>query len=204
MDLIKEWVTNIILFILFATVLDMVLPNSKFQKYTKMVVGLLLISIILTPIFKLFTYDLEEALLKVPAFEDKNENELKNLIDLQKNEIQASQDAYIFKQMTVQLKKEAEEELMGRYGLVITDMDLLVNEHDERPFPENLEKVVIKLADESIEAEAVEAVKPVVIDTNEPLLPKNETPQKQEVVQLLSEKWRMDENTLEVHIDGGD
>lgn len=204
MDLIKEWVTNIILFILFATVLDMVLPSSKFQKYTKMVVGLLLISIILTPIFKLFTYDLEEALLEVPAFGDKNENELKSLIDLQKNEIQASQDAYIFKQMTVQLKKEAEEELMGRYGLVITDMDLLVNEQDERPFPENLEKVVIKLADESKEAEAVEAVKPVVIDTNEPHLPKNETSQKQEVVQLLSEKWRMDENTLEVHIDGGD
>ena len=61
---------------------------------------------------------------------------------------------------------------MGRYGLVITDIDLLVNEHDERPFPENLAKVVIKLADESTEAEVVEAVKPVVIDTNEPLLPK--------------------------------
>ena len=53
---------------------------------------------------------------------------IKNLIDLQKNEIQASQDAYILKQMAVQLKEEAEEELMDRYGLVITDMDLLVNE----------------------------------------------------------------------------
>ena len=42
MEFIKEWVTNIILFILFATVIDMVLPNSKFQKYTKMVTGLLL------------------------------------------------------------------------------------------------------------------------------------------------------------------
>ena len=71
MDLIKEWVTNIILFILFATVLDMVLPNSKFQKYTKMVVGLLLISIILTPIFKLFTYDLEEALFRGPSIRRK-------------------------------------------------------------------------------------------------------------------------------------
>ena len=42
MEFIKEWVTNIILFILLATVIDMLLPNSKFQKYTKMVTGLLL------------------------------------------------------------------------------------------------------------------------------------------------------------------
>ena len=54
MEFIKEWVTNIIIFILFATVIDMLLPNSKFQKYTKMVIGLLLIAIIFTPIFKLF------------------------------------------------------------------------------------------------------------------------------------------------------
>ena len=51
---------------------------------------------------------------------------MKNLIELQKKEIQASQHAYILEQMAVQLKKEAEEELMEQYGLVITDMDLLV------------------------------------------------------------------------------
>ncbi|MDV2687064.1 stage III sporulation protein AF, partial [Alkalihalophilus lindianensis] len=52
MDFLIEWVTNIILFILLATVIDMLLPNSSMQKYTKMVMGLLLIAIILTPIFK--------------------------------------------------------------------------------------------------------------------------------------------------------
>ena len=77
MEFIKEWVTNIILFILFATVIDMVLPNSKFQKYTKMVAGLLLIAIILTPIFKLFTYDFEETMTAIPAFGNLSENEYK-------------------------------------------------------------------------------------------------------------------------------
>ena len=42
MEFIKEWVTNIILFVLFATLIDMLLPTSKFQKYTKMVVGLII------------------------------------------------------------------------------------------------------------------------------------------------------------------
>ena len=29
---------------------------------------------------------------------------------------------------------------MDHYGLVITDIDLLVNEHNQHPFPENLAK----------------------------------------------------------------
>ncbi|MBB6444879.1 stage III sporulation protein AF [Bacillus benzoevorans] len=204
MELIKEWVTNIILFVLFATVLDMILPNSKFQKYTKMVVGLLLISIILTPVFKLFTYDLDEALLSVPAIGEGQENAIKNLMDLQKNEIQASQDAYIFKQMTVQLKEKAEKELMSRYGFVITDLKFLMDENDERPFPGNLQKVVIQLTEQTEERKAVEAVKTIEINANEPLLKEKETSQKEKIVSLLSKQWNMDENTIEVHIDGGD
>lgn len=204
MDIIKEWVTNIILFILFATVLDMILPNSKFQKYTKMVVGLLLIAIILTPILKLLTYDLEEALLEIPSFSEIHENEIKNLIDLQKNEIQASHNAYIFKQMAVQLKKDAEEELMDRYGFVIADVNFSVDEQSERPFPENVDKMVVKLAEHTDESEVVEAVKPVVIDTNEPLYPEKETAKKQEVIEFLAQKWVIDKKVLEIHIDGGD
>lgn len=206
MELIKEWVTNIILFVLFATVLDMILPNSKFQKYTKMVVGLLLISIILTPVLKLFSYDLEEALSSIPAIGEgkENENEIKNLMDLQKNEIQASQEAYIFKQMTVQLKEKAEKELIDRYGLVITDLKFLMDENDRRPFPENLQKVVIQVREQTEETKAVEAVKPVEINASEPLFTEKETSQKEKVASLLSKQWSMDKNTIEVHIDGGD
>lgn len=206
MELIKEWVTNIILFVLFATVLDMILPNSKFQKYTKMVVGLLLISIILIPVLKLFSYDLEEALSSIPAIGEgkENENEIKNLMDLQKNEIQASQDAYIFKQMTVQLKEKAEKELIDRYGLVITDLKFLMDENDGRPFPENLQKVVIQVREQTEETKAVEAVKPVEINANDPLLTEKEISQKEKVVSLLSKQWSMDKNAIEVHIDGGD
>ena len=64
---------------------------------------------------------------------------------MQKNEIQASQDAYILKQMAVQLKEDAKEELMDQYGLVITNIDLVVDAENQRSFPENLQKVVLQL-----------------------------------------------------------
>lgn len=59
MSFLTEWLTSIVLFILFAIVIDMLLPNSSMQKYAKMVVSLLLIVVMLNPIFKLFKTDPE-------------------------------------------------------------------------------------------------------------------------------------------------
>jgi len=204
MEFIKEWVTNIILFVLFATMVDMLLPNSNFQKYAKMVIGLLLIAIILTPIFKLISEDFEQAMATIPEFKGNNEYQMKNLIDLQKSEIQASQDAYILKQMTVQMTEDAEEELMDQYGLVIADINLLVDEDSQQPFPENLQRVVIQLKQPAEETDAVEAVKSVEINTEEPLIQKTKTESNDKVVQLLSHKWNVDEEVIALEIEGGD
>ena len=65
---------------------------------------------------------------------------MKNSIDLQKNEIQASQDAYILKQMAVQLKEDANEELMDQYGLEITNIDLVVDEERSTTLSRKLAK----------------------------------------------------------------
>lgn len=204
MEFIKEWVTNIILFVLFATMVDMLLPTSKFQKYAKMVIGLLLIAIILTPIFKLISEDFEQTIAAIPEFKVNNEYQMKNLIDLQKSEIQASQDAYILKQMAVQMKEDAEEELMDQYGLVIADIDLLVDEDNQHPFPENLQKVVIQLKQPVEETEVVEVVKSVEINTEEPLIPETKTENTDKVAQLLSRKWNVDKEAIELEIEGGD
>jgi stage III sporulation protein AF len=204
MEFIKEWVTNIILFVLFATMVDMLLPNSKFQKYAKMVIGLLLIAIILTPIFKLISEDFEQAMATIPELKGNNEYQMKNLIDLQKSEIQASQDAYILKQMAVQMTGDAEEELMDQYGLVIADINLLVDEDSQQPFPENLQKVVIQLKQPAEETDAVEVVKSVEINTEEPLIQKTKTENNDKVAQLLSRKWNVDEEVIALEIEGGD
>ena len=67
MDFLTDWITNILLFILLAVVVELLLPQTSLQKYVKMVIGLLLISIILNPIFKLFSSDIED-LLKNATF----------------------------------------------------------------------------------------------------------------------------------------
>lgn len=203
MEFIKEWVTNIILFVLFATMIDMLLPSSKFQKYTKMVTGLLLISIILTPIFNLLTQDFEGTMTRISNLEISSGNRINNSIDLQKNEIQASQDAYILKQMAVQLKEDANEELMDQYGLAITNIDLVVDAENQQSFPQNLKKVVLQLEQPEQTDKAVEVVKSVEINTQQPLPNQKENEDSDAVKQLLSKKWDVEEKVIELQIEGG-
>ncbi|MFJ7725411.1 stage III sporulation protein AF [Neobacillus sp. NPDC097160] len=203
MDFLKEWVTNIILFILLATVIDMLLPNSSMQKYSKMVTGLLLIAIILTPIFKLISKDFEAALGSIPTYQAPGEKNMKNVIDLKKKEIQASQHAYILEELAVQLKKGVKEELMEQYGLEIEKIDLAINEESDQAFPENLQKVMVLLKQPDPGVKTVEAIKQIEINTEKPLPSKGSTEETEKIASFLSQKWSVTEETVEVSIEGG-
>ena len=203
MEFLKEWVTNIILFILLATVIDMLLPNSSMQKYTKMVTGLLLIAIILAPIFKLISKDFESALGSIPSFQAPGEKNMKNLIELKKKEIQASQHAYILEELAVKLKKGVKEELMEQYGLEIEKIDLAINEESDQTFPENLQKVMVLLKQPERGVKTVEAIKQIEINTEKPLPSKGSTEETEKIAAFLSQKWNVTEETVEVLIEGG-
>ncbi|MEH7095157.1 stage III sporulation protein AF [Neobacillus vireti] len=203
MDFLKEWVTNIILFILLATVIDMLLPNSSMQKYTKMVTGLLLIAIILTPILKLISKDFETTMSSIPSYQAPGDKNMKNSIDLKKKEIQASQHAYILEEMAVQLKKDVKEELMNQYGLEIEKIDLAVNEESDKAFPENLQKVTVLLKQPENSVQTVEAIKQIEINTEKPLPSEGSTKETKQIASFLSQKWNVTEKTVEVSIEGG-
>lgn len=203
MDFIKEWITNIIIFILLATVLDMLLPNSSFQKYTKIVTGLILIAIILSPVMKLFTSDFESAIASMGQFNSLEDENIKNSIEFQKKEIQASQHAYILETMAVQLKTAAEEELMEQQGMEIANIELEVNDQDQRPFPENLEYVIVHVKKAEDEGETVAVVREVEIDTSAPLPSKQTSQNTDQISSLLSEKWNVPEKSIQIMIEGG-
>ena len=182
----------------------MLLPNSNLQKYVKVVVSLLLISIILSPIIKIFTSDFETAIGSLSNIEGQvDQKEMENLIELQKKEIQASQHAYILEQTAVQLEKDAEEELMEKYGMEIAEIEIVAEKLDENLAPENLQSIMVEIVRQGEEDDAVAVVKEVKIDTSEPLPSKRESSQNtDEMITFLSEKWNVPKSTIEV-IEGG-
>ncbi|MDR4888881.1 stage III sporulation protein AF [Fredinandcohnia sp. QZ13] len=210
LSFIAEWITNIILFILLATIVDMLLPSSSMQKYVKMVTGLLLILIILTPLFSLFKTDLDQALLNMNLKPVQSEKNLENLIDLKKKEIQASQRAYILETMAVQLESEVEEELVqNEYDLTVQKVNVFLSsavDVKETVTLDDIQSIEVVLSKETAEPDDVPVVKPVEIDTSkqtEPVYKKVDQTNVKAITKSLSTRWELDSDKIVVTVEGG-
>ncbi|USK73377.1 stage III sporulation protein AF [Peribacillus frigoritolerans] len=197
MSFLAGWVSNIIIFVLLATVIDMLLPNSALQKYAKMVIGLLLIAIIITPILGLFNKDFDDILTAATSeFEDQKKKDLGNLTEMKKKEIQATQGAYILKQMAVDLQAEVEEELMADYNMRISSIDVGVK-NEEEPGVDDLQNITISLEKaEGKENSEIEAVAKVDINTDSPSTSNDAN--LDAVRRFLATSWSVDEEIIEI------
>src|SRR5690625_1559278 len=131
MDFIMDWITQIIIFVLLASIIDLLVPTSAMKKYIKLVVGLILLLILLKPVFYIFQVDIQhevETALSAITSSTGNEDSVENLADFQKTEIEERQDAYILEQMAVQLIEIAKDPLYGEYQIEITSIDFRFSE----------------------------------------------------------------------------
>ncbi|MGR3764979.1 stage III sporulation protein AF [Rossellomorea sp. NS-SX7] len=188
MSFLTEWITNIIVFVLLATVIDMLLPSSNMQKYVKIVTGLLLITIILTPLLKLMTADVDAVMDSFRINGTSQNNSVENLIEMKKKEIQASQRAYILEQMAVQMKQQAEKELMDKSGKVIEKVSIAAS--DLENIPDSITEVTVYLSSGEEEG-AIEAVQNVEIDTGDKTRVQKTDENVSLVTSLLAEEWNL-------------
>jgi len=208
---LTEWITNIIVFILLAVIIDLLLPNSTMQKYAKMVISLLLIIVIINPIFRIFTTDMNDVLEQFQVNNSAStETDIKNSMEFQKKEIQASQRAYILEQMAVQMKTMAEEELVQRYDVTIDRILLSESKQaDQIHSQKDLTQIEVLLkenAEETVEEEAIETVQPVTIDTTKELEADVEQSKinPNEVTAFLAEIWEVEEEKITLLLEGGE
>ncbi len=204
MSYLAEWITNIILFILLATIIDMLLPNSSMQKYVKMVTGLILIAIILTPLFHLFSADFEKIVSSIHVRPVDDEKNMENLIELKKKEIQASHRAYILEQMAVQMKSEVEEELMEKYEVGVEQILLSMNEESKEEFTvEDITAVTVVLSEKVNEPNAIPVIKTVEIDTSKQSIQEDQQKELTHIITYLATEWEMTTEMIQVTVEGG-
>ncbi|AMB90330.1 MULTISPECIES: stage III sporulation protein AF [Bacillus] len=205
MSFLTEWITSIILFILFAIVIDLLLPNSSMQKYAKMVVSLLLIVVMLNPIFALFRADPDQIFSEIMKGKDQAQSEeIKNQMNLEKKEIQASQRAYILKQMAVQLEKSAKEPL-EKESYEMKHVEVLA---DEEHLDQNMEadQFRIKAVLVPLTGDSVETVAKVDIDLSRQKEESAGASAKEmaRVKETLADVWNTRPEHIALNIEGGD
>ncbi|MFC4022825.1 stage III sporulation protein AF [Oceanobacillus longus] len=203
MDVIIQWVTQIILFIVIASIIDLLIPADTMKKYVKLVVGLILILILLKPIFHVFNTDIQKAIetsINELDQEFKSDENIENQIEFQKKEIQGSQHAYILEQMAVQLKNLAADPLKEEYQVEITTMEFRFNDTQDISF-EELTEVIVYINEAQNGEGAVNTVEDVVINSQR----NQEEPEEDlsEIEVLLMEVWELTDKKVSIYWEGG-
>jgi stage III sporulation protein AF len=205
MSFLTEWITNIILLVLLASVIELLLPGNQFQNYVKMVIGLLILMAMLSPVLKIVKTDFNEVFehLDLPAAA--TEGELKKSIEKNKSEIEEKQRAYILEQMAVQMKKQVQEELEKTYGIVIHDLQVQMDFQRGTFKPEDITnaRVVLARSTEKGNVSAVEEVEVHVSDQGSEDLAVNQAVLDR-ITHFLASRWQLDKQQLKIVMEGGE
>ncbi|AUM95708.1 TPA: stage III sporulation protein AF [Clostridium botulinum] len=120
---LKEWITNIAVAVFFITAIEMLLPKNNIKKYGKFVLGLILITVILNPIIKIFNKDYNISQYADKATASFNNAEYKNDFD--------------------KYKKKNREETLNNFK---ANLENQTKKKLEEKFPENKYEVSVEIA----------------------------------------------------------
>lgn len=196
MEILVHWVTQIIVFLIFAAIIDLLIPENKMRRYIQFVVGLVLLLIFLKPVFYIFDIDITQAIessFKQTIQANEKSKEMEELIKIQKSEIESTQDAYILEEMVVQLKNLAEDPL-AEEQITIADIQFNFGKTEAHTF-DNLEEIIVYLAATNEGEGVVDEINEIEINTNEPTLERDELEEidSELIKNILQEVWELDE-----------
>lgn len=205
-NIIIQWITQIIIFILLANIIELLLPKTAMKKYLKLVIGLILLLIFLKPVFYIFTIDIKKE-LGYSIFLDDHANEKPNttesLTEIQIKEIQASQDAYILEQLSIQLKALAQEPLLEEFQAEIEVIDFSFNEKEVISY-EALTEVIVYIREPDQKEGVVTIIDDISILQEESDISEiNSTHDHTDIEERLLEVWELENVKLTIRWRGG-
>ena len=202
MQLFSDWITQLVLFILLGTILELLLPENQMKKYVNLILGLLLLLILSKPVLHVFSVDVSTIMKPVEQIIQEDGSiytEIENQIKKQKDEIQAGQDAYIWNEIALQLQEEGNQHLPDKFSREITELSL---EHDEA---NELTAIVVTLEEEreadqedNLEIESVEIETDSSKHQTEPQADEDKA-----IATFLADVWETDSSIIYFKEKGG-
>lgn len=122
-----EWLKDIILIVLLASFVDLLLPNSEIQKYARIVLGLLIILVILSPIIEVFdsNYSLTKLIndFEENTYFDSNTSSIQSIDNIEQNGSEMYQQK-ILNESTIRIKKELSRLLNDKLKVQVNDLSV--------------------------------------------------------------------------------
>lgn len=167
---IGEWISHIVLLILLATFFDLLLPSSRMKKYVKLVVGLMIIMLILSPVLHLLKFDYDQLQLSMENFLHSPQAEEE--VQRQQEEIERLQREAILEEAGATWERELRESLQHSFPLLVRQIHVALIPQGEQIEVEQLFLEVEELDEDqlySAKKETNDVVEAVVVHQIEPI-----------------------------------
>ncbi|KGM94986.1 stage III sporulation protein AF [Clostridium novyi A str. 4552] len=188
---IKQWVINICTAIFFITAVEMILPNNSMKKYAKFVLGLILITVILNPIIKLFnrSFNFEGYINSAAQYID--QKQYKNNYGKYKTE-SIDNTSEVFAN---NLEKLCNKKLKDKYPNDNYNVKVKVSYNDEK------EKFDIQEINVGIKEEEVKKIRKITIDKTKEVNTKKviEKGKSSKIINYLSESIDVPKKKIKVY-----
>jgi stage III sporulation protein AF len=152
---LRNWVISISAAVILITAVEMILPSNSFKKYAKFVLGLILISILINPIIKIFdkSFNMEEYTSKAIEFID-SKNYEKNYSTYKDSNMNKTMDTF-----KLNLEKVVQEKLKEKFPKNSYKVEAAVAYDDKS------DSVFIKNIKVGVKDGSIETVKKIDIST---------------------------------------
>lgn len=212
LEWLGNWLKQIIILIIIATLIDLILPNRSMERYVKLVMGLLMIMAILTPILQLIGKEniltnwgvefwnktvKEEARYKqYPSMKE---------IEAASQSVKQQQEAFVQQQVARQIEHMVTEQVESRFSMKVHHCDVKLKEEAGEVKLEKVRLILSKELNEAKESDDKEiiAIRPIEIGQEE----NNELSDSQEdkdiiknIQNFISEMWHLDRANIEIQM----
>ena len=162
-DFLKEWIKNIVILIIFITMLELLLPNSSMKKYVNMIVGLLLIIVILNPLVVIVNkdIDIENEVFKTSVEMDKN------AVYLTHSNLEKTQENQMIQVYKKKIEQHIKERVLHNNPVGIKSVYMEIDEDQTSDNFGNIQKLKIELLPdikEKLDKENLQPVSQILVD----------------------------------------
>lgn len=158
-EIIRDWCEGIIIAIIISLIIELLVPEGNNKKYVKVIIGIYIVFVVINPLLKFLDYDFN----------------FYEIFDIQTQETYSKMDNNIKDIYIVGIEENIKTEI-EELGYIVNNVEVKVDSNYE-----NIEKIVLEIAGQSIENTVIE---PVIIGDN-----KNENNNYEDIIKLLNENY---------------
>lgn len=196
MEILKDWVSDICVSILFMTAIELALPDNSIKKYSKFVLGLIFIVVVINPIIGFVKQD--SNLYKDITVNEDYINKFDNYLENNLSEYSGKIKQTTVKNFEENLSRNCENILKNNFKKNNFNVDVSVSYEDENF---KIEKLIVKVLNLGIKD--VEPIDKVVIGK-----PNNydnfnrDSSMAREIKKFLANELNISENIIKVYYKG--